>query len=139
MSKPSNNPKEIEYKSGYKHQLTQTYTVRVPVYPPGAVGNEYVTLSPNGLLTIKRGYAWNGASGPAIDTASFMRASLVHDALYQLIREGMIDASFRQEADNVLYKLAREDGMNRLRAAWVYRAVRWFGGGQIEAKETEHE
>ncbi|MDA8018651.1 MAG: hypothetical protein MPN21_14515 [Thermoanaerobaculia bacterium] len=39
-------------------------------------------------IHIEAGYAWNGATG-AIDTPSFRRASLIHDGLYQLMREGV--------------------------------------------------
>lgn len=82
----------------------------------------------HGSLVIKKGYAWDGPSGPTIDTKNFMRGSLIHDALYQLIREGVIPKSSRKKADKILYRLCREDGMEWFRAQYVYRAVRMFGG-----------
>lgn len=82
----------------------------------------------DGWLTVWPGYAWDGASGPAVDTADFIRASLVHDALYQAIAEGLLAPSWRKAADQALVRLAAEDGMPWLRRQWVYAAVRWFGG-----------
>ena len=40
-------------------------------------------------LLIKDGYAWDGASGPTIDTKNTQTASLVHDGLWQLIAAGL--------------------------------------------------
>lgn len=80
-------------------------------------------------LRAKVGYAWDGASGPAVDTESFMRASLFHDILYQMIREGILPKNFRGEADSLMRDVAIEDGMWRIRAMWSYGGVRLFGGG----------
>ena len=66
-------------------------------------------------------------SSAHIHTKDFMRGSLVHDALYQLMRDGQLDAGeWRKQADKELRRLCREDGMNPLRAAWVYAAVQLF-------------
>ena len=43
--------------------------------------------------------------------------SLLHDALYQLMREGLLDHTLHREAaDRILQSLCREDGMTALRA-----------------------
>jgi len=66
-------------------------------------------------------------SGPTLDTATFMRGSLVHDALYQLMRDGHLDrATHREAADRLLQTLCEEDGMWSLRTWWVYHGVRLF-------------
>jgi len=81
-----------------------------------------------GYLTIHKGYAWDGPSGPAIDTRNFMRGSLIHDALYQLMREKQLDKTiYRKKADRLLQKICGEDGMSSLRAWGVYQAVRSCG------------
>jgi hypothetical protein len=84
-------------------------------------------LRKSGILRIRKGYAWDGPSGPAIHTKSFMRGSLVHDALYQLIRERKLMLSDRKEADLILRDICIDDGMDRFRVKWVYAAVRRFG------------
>lgn len=83
-------------------------------------------------ITILKGYAWDGPSGPAIDTIDFMRPSLVHDVFYQLMDEKIIPESFRRTADKILYRLCRAEGMVIWRAAWVYLAVRSFGWARVK-------
>ena len=74
----------IKYRSGYKYQLVEEYQVRVSLIPENDIKTDFIELSTEGMLIIKKGYAWDGPSGPTIDTPNFMRGSLVHDALYQL-------------------------------------------------------
>jgi len=45
-------------------------------------------------MTIREGYASDGASGPTIDRKENLYAGFGHDGLYQLMREGLLD--FRQ-------------------------------------------
>jgi hypothetical protein len=117
----------IAYNGGYKYQLKKTYTVAISIKPSTAIDTEYLYLDTEGNLTIKKGYAWDGPSGPTIDTLSFMRGSLVHDALYQLMREECLDHNANREAaDRILQSLCKEDGMWSVRAWWVYHAVRLF-------------
>lgn len=117
----------IAYNGGYKYQLKETYTVAIDIKPPALIETEYIRLDVDGNLTIRGGYAWDGPSGPTIDTLTFMRGSLVHDALYQLMREGHLDHEhYREAADRILQKICKEDGMWSLRAWWVYQGVRLF-------------
>lgn len=115
------------YKSGYKYHLAETYTLTVAIKADAAIDIDYVSLDLNGQLVIKKGYAWDGPSGPTIDTLSFMRGSLVHDALYQLMRERLLDPVIHREAaDDLLRAICLEDGMLAIRAWWVHLGVRWF-------------
>lgn len=115
----------IIYKSGYKYQLCEQYKVSISILPLSDIVTEYINLYRDGTLIIKNGYAWDGPSGPTVDTRSFMRGSLVHDALYQLMREGFLDhKTYRDRADLELKKICLEDGMGWLRAEYVYRAVK---------------
>ena len=116
----------IEYKSGFKYQLSKDYSVFVNIFPKENIYSEFIELHFDGFLIIKSGYCWDGPSGPAIDTKNFMRGSLVHDALYQLMREELIGQECREEADKELRKICLEDGMSKIRAEWVYYAVRTF-------------
>jgi len=126
----------IVYRDGYKYQLLFDYKVQTGIETglPSPVGNDWVKLHPDGTLAISRGYAWDGPSGPAIDTPDFMRGSLIHDALYQLMREGFLSKDLRQKADELLVKICREDGMSWIRSQWVYLAVRKFGGEALTPK-----
>lgn len=119
----------IAFQDGYKYQLAEDYVVETGLAQPAFITTRFIELSPSGRLTIKGGYAWDGPSGPTVDTLNFMRGSLVHDALYQLMREGHLDhKKHRDDADRLLRRLCREDGMGALRAWWVYAAVRKAAG-----------
>ena len=120
-------PLSVQYKAGYKYQLACTFFIQTGKRIPKSICTEFISLSEYGVLTISVGYAWDGASGPAIDSDTIMRGSLVHDALYQLIRDGLLDESAREHADNLLYDLCVEDGMCKFRAWYVWKAVRSFG------------
>lgn len=121
--------KFIRYTSGYKFQLEERYEHDTRLRPAGQGGNRFVSIDAFGVLTIAPGYAWDGASGPAIDTPSFIRGSLVHDAMYQLIRLGVLSKDRdRHRADELLREIVLEDGMLPVRAWWVYHGVRAFGG-----------
>lgn len=117
----------IAYNGGYKYQLKATYTVAIDIKPDEPIDTKYIGLDTAGNLTIAEGYAWDGPSGPTIDTLTFMRGSLVHDALYQLMREERLDHEiYREAADRILQRICKEDGMWSLRAWWVYHGVRLF-------------
>ena len=124
----------IRYRSGYKYQLAADYSVEVNIFPAQDVGCDFISLDGGGTLTTRKGYAWDGPSGPTLDTTSFMRGSLAHDALYQLIRLGLLPEEMREPADAVLYRICLADGMWRLRARWVYRGVR-LGAGAAATPE----
>lgn len=113
----------IAYKAGYKYQLAEAYSVHVSIYPSETISTTFLRLMTNGVLWIGAGYAWDGRSGPTIDTPNFMRGSLVHDALYQLMRLGHLPLSNRERVDRLLQRICIEDGMWDLRAWWVYKGV----------------
>jgi hypothetical protein len=90
----------IRYRTGYKHQLHQG-----KVYPTRISGIHmhlppFLTLHKNGELLVEAGYAWDGASGPAVDTLAMIAGSCPHDALYQLLRHGLPER-YRSEADRL--------------------------------------
>jgi hypothetical protein len=94
----------MKYKKRQKYKYTlhseEKIETRIPVSK--AYDSPFLSLSKQGVLTIKKGYAWDGASGPALDTKNIMKASLVHDAVYQLMREEVLPQSARMHADMLL-------------------------------------
>ena len=131
----------IYYKSGYKYQLYHDYEHQLPKEFPNVsreIETDYFYLSDSGLLIVKKGYAWDGPSGPTIDTKNFMRGSLIHDALYQLIRLGYLDKNiYRILADRLLYDICRHDGMSWIRAQVVYHSVRVGGNSAAMSKDEK--
>ena len=116
----------ILYSEGWKYRLERQYDDVIPLRPPKDIKTDFVVLLRNGYLAIRRGFAWDGPSGPAIDTKTFMRASLIHDALYSLMRSGHLPVTLKDQADVILRVTCIEDGMNPIRAWWVYTAVKTF-------------
>jgi hypothetical protein len=116
---------------GYKYQLMERYSFDVAI-KEYEIDTPYLSLGNDGILIIKKGYAWDGPSGPTIDTLNFMRGSLVHDALYQLMRMGKILYSYKDHADRLLQKICIDDGMSKVRAWGVYQAVKLFGGASAK-------
>ena len=119
---------QIRYRKirKYKYVTNRTYSVPTGIDEENANIDRFIQFS-RGTITIRRNYAWDGPSSPAIDTKNFMRGSLVHDAFYQLIREGELPKSARKAADKLLVKMTKEDGMGKFRCWYVYWGVR-IGG-----------
>jgi hypothetical protein len=104
------------------------YVIQIDIKPERAIDYKFISLSSAGLLTIRKAYAWDGASGPSTDTKKNMRGSLVHDVLYQLMRLSALDHQVhRQRADELLREICLADGMSSFLAWCVYQAVHRFG------------
>jgi hypothetical protein len=128
----------ISYKDGYIYQLTESHISSISILPEKDIVTDYIELTTDGKLTLKKGYAWDGPSGPTVDTLNFMRGSLVHDALYQLMRGEFLNHNqHRKVADKLLQKMCKEDGMSRIRAWWVYHGLRLGGGPAAKAKNKK--
>lgn len=111
----------------YKYELVRMYSQQTVIYPDVDIITKYVALLRTGILIIREHYAWDGASKPAINTKSNRRASLVHDALYQLMRLGLLNYSeWRAVADKYYYDICLEDKMFGWRASLEYWAVSNF-------------
>ena len=117
---------DIEYQSGFKYQVTKTCSVKTAIVGYD-VDTDYYSLSKEGLLTAKKGYSWDGASG-CPDFRCIMRGSLFHDVLYQMMRLKQLPRHYRKDADNLLRNICIEDGMCEWFANYiVYFFVRKFG------------
>lgn len=123
----------------YKYQLEEDFEYQLSFNAIGLaqeeVGNDFVSITKDGLLKIKRRYAWDGASGPTIDTKNTMMASLIHDAGYQLMREGLISRANKDLFDKELRLVMLLKGAMPLRADYYYLAVKRYGyPATIESK-----
>lgn len=117
----------IKYRKGYKYQLVEDYCCHIDIYPSKDIITEYITLLKDGTLIIKKGYSWDGTSGPTLDGKTNMRASIVHDSLYQLFREEHLSLKQRKQADLEFQKACIEDGMCKFRAWIDLIGLRKFG------------
>ncbi len=119
------SPVKISYKSGYKYQTVDS-PVRLRLQdlkPDVAVKAPFASLSRKGVLTIRGHYAWDGPSGPTIDTDNFMLGSLIHDCLYELIRNEFLPHYFWRFADRELDHVNELCGMSRIRRWWVRKGL----------------
>lgn len=118
----------IRYKSDYKYQLANSYEIEIAIWPKCEIKTDFIELDTTGKLLVKQGYAWDGPSGPVKDTHENMRASLVHDALYQLMRNKKLSSrTYRKKADLIFRDICKEDGVSNIKASVYYKALRRFG------------
>lgn len=89
------DPRKIHYRAGYKYQLVKDYSQQLDLRLPADIITEYISLSKSGLLTMFKGYAWDGCSGPTYDDKTNMRGGLLHDGGYQLMRLGLLSQEYR--------------------------------------------
>lgn len=125
----------IRYRKGLKYQLAETYSIKLSFAPSCDIKTEWIEFYTTGWLVIKAGYAWDGPSGPTYDDHTNMRGSLVHDALYQLMRLGLLGETYRIHADKAFRRICLEDGMSAIRAALYFDGVHLFGAQYAERQE----
>lgn len=119
----------IKYSEGYKYQLEELYACSTTIVGE-LIEDDLFTLYPTGLLVIRKGFAWDGASGPTFDTKNSMRASLVHDVFCVCMRDGRLSYERWQDTVNELFRLqCIESGMWRWRANLWHAAVEFADAG----------
>ncbi len=122
--------KVAKFRSGYKYQLQELYSTGVEIIGFDLF-TSYIALRPDGDLSIYPGYAWDGATWcPDFDW--IIRGSLIHDALYQLMRLRQLPPDCKPAADAALRRACLADGAWRWQAEVVHRAVTRFGGFGID-------
>jgi len=124
----------IAYTTGYKYQLRKEYVFFTGIDIEEIIETPFLKLDTTSYLTIKKGYSWDGPSGPTADypKAHVMRGSLIHDALYQLMRWKLLPQTDRPVVDELMRDTFVEDGMWRWRAAMWYKSVRALASGAAD-------
>jgi hypothetical protein len=93
----------MKYKGFYKYQLVEDFVIKVPFTVARDIHTQYISLT-----------------------------RLVHDALYQLMRQGYLDREvYREVADGLFRDLCIEDGVSKFRAWIWYWGV--FNFGEVNA------
>ena len=130
----------IRYKEGYKYQLSQPYEIFSGIFPSATIEYPFFTLTAQGMLQIRSGYAWDGASGPSWDTKNSMRASLVHDCFCQMLKNKDLDYETYAPYVHALFKtMLLADGMSSFRARYWHLAVVIARGGDPEHDDSNPE
>ena len=126
--------RKYELTKDFSYTLSNPGWGKIPINPARKNTAQYVGISGT-QLTINAGYGWDGATW-MFDIAKSMRATLVHDALYQIIRTSITKKKkrerFRKLADKEMKRILKKCKVNIiLRTAWYY-GVRTFGASFVQ-------
>lgn len=100
----------MKYKEGYKYILAEQTKFNTGIHPNiDVVIPNFVSLLRDGTLILGKGYAWNGVNWWP-DTKKNMKAGLVHDALYQLMQEGLLEMFWKDDADRTFRDMLKAEG-----------------------------
>ena len=130
---------KVKYTTGYKYRLEDDSKIIVTNYFGEEIETEYISFTPvlaGTLITVKKGYAWDGASGIKDRKSNFI-ASLFHDAGYQLLRELQLEMVFRYDLDRMFQQICIDNGAYRWQAWIYYKTLRRFGRGAADSKSRK--
>lgn len=121
---------KMSYQKGFKYQLTEIITLDTPIYPPTSrVDWRYLDVDDSFRLTLHKGYAWDGCSGPTWDTDNTMIPGAFHDAGYWLGRNGYykgVEEEAKKWWDAQFKNLLLDSDMWGIRAQYYYLGVSYF-------------
>lgn len=120
----------MRYKSGYRYVSQEAVVVDVGAELHVPLQAPFASIAAETLCVMSR-YAWDGASFTPFKwfgtPDSWLTPSLVHDALYQAMREGFLQLTYRERVDRLFRSMLIERGVWRALAWAAYYAVRVFG------------
>jgi len=117
----------MKFREGFKYQLEDDVIFGLPdAFIEFTYKTWFIQLD-QCTLTLRRGYACDGPSGPTIDSRCGMRPACLHDAIYQMVREEVLPPEFKAVADQLFHAGLIHDGMGKIRAWAWYQAVKHFG------------
>ena len=127
----------MQYRKGYKYQLAADEVFLTKIFAGKDIDTQFISLSKDGTLIVKSGYAWDGPSGPTLDRKTNMRGSLAHDALYQLVRQELLAKSWRPRCDDYMQQCCIEDGMWKSWARLYRRELKKFAAFAADPKNAK--
>lgn len=126
MSRP------IAYTNADKFVLGRDETFKLWFAPKQRIETSYAIFETDGKLTGKRGFLWS-ANFPAINTNDTKPASLCHDLIYQLIKDGYLPRDpYKNLADEAMRQILLECGVVDFRAYAWYKAVQAGGDNALD-------
>lgn len=125
--------RQIAYVKADKFILGRDEFFSLPFKPKETIRTSYCTFYDNGDLHIKRGFLWS-ANFPAINTENTKPASLLHDCIYNLIKDGFLPREpYREHGDRLLYDVLIECNVLQYRAFAWYKAVQLGGDEALDS------
>ena len=122
---------DLLYEKDQNYCTRAEFRAETNIRPARKIVCEFGGLDRKGRMTIYRGFMWDGASGPTLDTPDSIIASLMHDFGYRLIRLGFLEPEHKAAVDRMFYERLLADGMPQFRAYAWYKGVSAFGGSSI--------
>jgi hypothetical protein len=119
---PTHDTHFLYYTNGHKYQARNAMVYWTGICPGCDIITDLIILKRNGWMFVDKYFAWDGPSGPAIDTRTNMKASHAHDALAALMRKGLLPMSMICASNDVLRRIMIRDGALPVRAN-MYKAV----------------
>lgn len=119
----------MKYWTGYKYVVAETFDVQTEIRGYD-ISDQFTHLAKDGVLTIQKGYPWDGNSGPCLDTKNSLKASCVHDVLCDYINLDWLPQSLQPMVDQEYYNIATERGMWWRTARTRLLAIRWYMVGK---------
>lgn len=128
----------LKYKQGYRYQTQEQMGVGISFRCPTFRLTGGWASADLQVLVIQPWYAWDGASFVLFKwfgtPMPWLVPSVVHDALYQAIRDGVLGRQYRNDVDRFFYDLLRARGVSWLVATVAYYCVRI--GGNFAVRKT---
>ena len=130
----------MKYSKGFLYQLVEDIYIETPltVVNPWVIDTTFISLHPNGVMIIRAGYAWDGASGPTLNTDNSMVPSLFHDAAAQLMRQGLLPQEMLSSVTAHFDYMVKARGMSWLRRKMWQRGL-WLTAGSFANPENARE
>jgi hypothetical protein len=125
---------------GFKYELASVTRRHLPDWEFGAVElKPFISISEARLLTVRKGYPWDGPSGPTRDRKENILPSLFHDVLYELCRASVVPWQACQlYADRLMRDDCIAAGMSPFWARnFYYRGLRLFGGKSAKPQPSK--
>jgi len=124
---------QVKYKHGFRFYLAEDFSLKIDDLPDENVLPLYKIAMSKGMLTISKGYMWDrGFRGK-----EFIRGTLVHEALYQLIRLGYLPYEWRKKSNEIYYSLLVDDGAPKLFAWLLKKCADLFGNVASNGKSRK--
>ncbi|NRB42826.1 MAG: hypothetical protein HRU20_30880 [Pseudomonadales bacterium] len=119
----SNNPNA---KVDYQLEQDFSFTADIHVNAPDNNSNPALKINRRGQLTIQKGYGFNNTRA-TFGAKSTVRASLIYNALCELMAQSVIPKDQKDKINEILVRIAMEDGLLPLMSIPVFWAQQLLG------------
>ena len=114
----------LKYESlrDWKYRVLRGFTYETDIKPENKIQSSFSSLDTDGLITVEKGFCWDGPTG-GFDTENSMLASLLHDIGCNYRVGRLLADKEIEQFDELFYNVCIDYGMSKLRAGYMYRAI----------------